>query len=109
MCGSARGRSEQAFDVGVELLDGRGRVRDRRARVGGEPAESLSQHLTVEADLALEVVVDHRLVDAGLQGDAVHAGTGEPARRELGASRRQHVGTGITKAGLQGTRHGVDN
>ena len=37
----------------------------------------------VEGALVREVVVDHRLVDAGAAGDAVHGGRGEPARAEL--------------------------
>ena len=42
-----------------------------------------AQQRAVEALLALEVVVEHRLVDLGAAGDAVDAGAGEAALGEL--------------------------
>ena len=43
----------------------------------------LAEHGAVQRVLAGEVVVDHRLVDAGAAGDAVDGGRGEAARAEL--------------------------
>ena len=42
-----------------------------------------AQERAVERLLAAEVVVEHRLVDAGAAGDAVHAGAGVAALGEL--------------------------
>ena len=60
----------------------------RRRRRRGSRAPTASnmsrEDLAVERRLAPEVVVDHRLVDAGGAGDAVDVGAGEAARGELG-------------------------
>ena len=74
--------------------DGRDELRQLllRGRVGGgdgadplaDGVEHLAEDLLIERRLALEVVVDHRLVDVGGAGDAVDVGAGEAARRELG-------------------------
>ena len=50
--------------------------------LGGE-TEYAPQQRTVERLLALEVVVQHRLVDVGAPGDAVDAGAGKAAFGEL--------------------------
>jgi hypothetical protein len=63
-----------------------------RARVGGGDGadalthrmEHLAEDLLVERRLAVEVVVNHRLVDVGGAGDAVDVGAGKPAGGELG-------------------------
>ncbi len=49
-------------------------------------AEHVAEDLAVERRLAAEVVVDHRLVEAGGAGDAVDAGAGEATGGELGAA-----------------------
>ena len=48
-----------------------------------DEGEHLAEQGAVERALALEVVVDHRLVDAGAAGDAIDAGAAEPALGEL--------------------------
>ena len=55
---------------------------DRLQALGGE-REHLAQQRAVEALLALEVVVEHRLVDPGAAGDAVDARAGEAALGEF--------------------------
>ena len=57
-------------------------------------AEHVAQHLEVERALAAEVVVEHRLVDARLGGDAVHAGGVEAALGELLGGGRENGGVG---------------
>src|SRR4029453_1757196 len=46
--------------------------------------EHLAEDLLVERGLAVEVVVNHRLVDVRGAGDAVDVGAGNPAGGELG-------------------------
>ena len=58
------------------------RATSRDARADG--AEHVAEDLAVERRLAVEVVVDHRLVDAGGGGDAVDVGAGKAAGGELG-------------------------
>ena len=100
----ARGAHE-TVDVGVEPGDGRGRPRDRLPGVVGEATEAVAQHFAVETDLAREVVVDHRLVDARLGGDAIDARAGEPAGGELGPGGGEHLGARVTAAGFRRARH----
>ena len=68
----------------------------RRGTGGGNGAdaladgmEHLAEDLLVERRLAVEVVVDHRLVDVRGAGDAVDVGAGEAARGELGGGSRE--------------------
>jgi hypothetical protein len=48
------------------------------------------------------VVVDHRLVDAGLPGDAVDAGGGKSALGELGGGRPEDELSGIAGGAAAG-------
>jgi hypothetical protein len=60
-------------DPGVELvLRGAGAVGNGTG-ADADGAEHIAQHFHVEAVLAAVVVVDHRLVDLGLDGDAIDA------------------------------------
>src|SRR5690606_8916917 len=59
-------------------------------RVGDGP-EDVEQDLAIERGLAAEVVVDHRLVQAGAGSDAVDLGAGEPAGGELGGGRGEET------------------
>ena len=52
------------------------------SRLGGL-GEGRAQQRAVQRLLAAEVVVEHRLVDAGAAGDAIDAGAGVAARGEL--------------------------
>ena len=63
-----------------------------RSRDGGEDA---AEDLDVEGDLVVEVVVDHRLVDAGAAGDGVHRGAAEAVGGELGDGGVEDVLAGI--------------
>ena len=73
----------RAGDGAIDLLGGRAAAGgDRLQRFDGE-REHLPQEDAIEALLALEVVVEHRLVDAGAAGDAVDAGAGEAVRGEF--------------------------
>ncbi len=49
----------------------------------GDEREHPAEQGAIQSLLALEVVVEHRLVDAGAAGDAVDAGAGEAARGEF--------------------------
>ena len=79
---------------------------ERRRLIGVAPGrdgiadgiEQLAQDLAVEARFAAEVVVEHRLVDAGLGGDAVDLGAVESARRKFLRRRRQQAGPGSRRA-----------
>ena len=74
----------------------------------GDAAEQVEQDRLVERGLALEVVVEHRLVDAGAGGDAVDLGAVEPAGGELlGGGREDPVAGGGGAGGSPGGRgHG---
>ena len=66
------------------------------------PPNMSREDLAVERRLAAEVVVDHRLVDAGGAGDAVDVGAGVAAGGELGGGGGEHAGAGID--GRRGAR-----
>ena len=70
-------------DGAVDLLGGRAAAGGNGLqRLDGE-REHLPQQDAIEPLLALEVVVEHRLVDAGAAGDAIDAGAGEAVLGEL--------------------------
>src|SRR5690606_26074160 len=78
------------LDHGADVIGRIGARRRRRFDAAGDRTEHVAEDLAVEARLAVEVVVEHRLVDAGGLGDPVYAGAREPARRELrGGSREE--------------------
>jgi len=54
-----------------------------RSRARADGTEHVAKHLHVEAQLAAEVVVEHRLVDAGRRGDPVDPRGIVAAQREL--------------------------
>ena len=58
-------------------------------------ADECLEDLRVQGGLVPEVVVDHRLVDAGGPGDAVHAGAVEAAGGELGRGGGEEAVAGI--------------
>jgi hypothetical protein len=77
----------------IQLLDGGG----AGCRDGAQPfagsAEGVAQQGPVQPLLAAEVVVEHRLVDAGSAGDAIDAGAGIAAGGEFdGGGRENPVG-----------------
>ena len=72
-------RLDEAADL---VLGGRaGACHLAHARADG--VEHVADDLAIEGGLAAEVVVDHRLVDAGGAGDAVDVGAGVAAGGEL--------------------------
>ena len=85
-CGRASASAAMASTNGGPcLLAACGRAR-RRRRPARPTAWNMSREdLAVERGLAAEVVVDHRLVEAGGGGDAVDAGAGEAVGGELAA------------------------
>ena len=62
---------------------------------GPDGAEHVAQDLAIERGLALEVVVDHRLVQARGAGDAVDVGAGVAARGELGGGGGEDAVAGV--------------
>ena len=70
-------------DGAVDLVGGRGGAGGDGLEALGGAAEGLAQQRAVQPLLAVEVVVEHRLVDAGAAGDAIDAGAGEAARGEF--------------------------
>ena len=65
---------DEGGDPGVELVFGGAGTVGNRAGAAPDRAHHLTHHLEVDLALAAEVVVEHRLVDAGACGDAVGAG-----------------------------------
>ena len=56
-------------------------------------AQAIREHGAIERELVGEVVVNHRLVDAGVARDVIHADTVETGEGELRGRRIEH---GIT-------------
>ena len=100
------GLDERADLVGRAAASEAATARD----AGADGAEHVAQDLAVERRLAAEVVVDHRLVEAGGAGDAVDAGAGEPARGELGGGGGEEpvarAGGPVGLAAAAGARRG---
>ena len=87
--------------VGRERLGGDGAQASRTMR-----REMLADDGGVERALVREVVVDHRLVDAGAAGDAVDGGGGEARARRTRRRRRRGCGCGCRGRGRAGaSRH----
>ncbi len=92
--GAGAGLLDDGDDPGVELVfGGAGAVGDG-AGAGADGAEHVAEHLDVEPELAAVVVVDHRLVDARLRGDAVDAGGVVAALGELAGGGGEDGGLG---------------
>ena len=72
-----------AGDGAVDFLGGRAVAGGDGAAGARRRREDLAEQRAVEALLAVEVVVEHRLVHAGAAGDAIDAGAGEAALGEL--------------------------
>ncbi len=71
-----------------------GRRESEAATVAGaraDGAEHVAKNLAVELGLVAEVVVDHRLVQAGGVGDAVDAGAGKAVRGKGGGGGGKHA------------------
>ena len=84
------------------------------AQAFGDRREVIADDGGVERALVREVVVDHRLVDAGAAGDAVDGGGGKAASAEFVGGRRQDTragsGGGAAAAALvDGTSHQIPN
>ena len=75
---------DERGDPGVEFRLRRTVAVGNRTRAGAYCAEHVLEDFAVEVRLAAEVVVNHRLVDAGFLGDAVDAGGGIAALGEFG-------------------------
>ena len=93
-----RRKVRSGLGLGGDGLDEEADLRFRRdgrvrRRLGSAPdgLKHVAQDLAVERRLAAEVVVDHRLVEAGGAGDAVDAGAGEAVGRELGGGRGEEA------------------
>ena len=80
--------SSLCFGGAGTVGDGAGAAADR--------AHHVAHDLEVELALAAEVVVEHRLVDAGARGDAVGAGGVVAALGELERRGAEDGGAGIT-------------
>ena len=110
MIGSGVGIGLDGAEEGAQVARRAARRRGAGAVVAssaarGDRGEALGEHVAVEAELALEVVVDHRLVDAGPARDAVDAGAGEAAGGELDPGGAEDVAAGVTVAGAGGPGH----
>jgi hypothetical protein len=88
---------DDGLDPGVDLLfRGAGAV-GNRPRPAADGSEHVAEDLVVELELAAEVVVDHRLVDAGFEGDAVDAGSLEPAGGEFRSGGGKNAGPRVAR------------
>ena len=65
------------------------------AYAGADRVEHVAEDRAVERGLALVVVIDHRLVDAGRARDSIDVGAGVAARGELGRGGGEDPGAGI--------------
>ena len=87
MAGKKRVLLDERGDAGDRAVDLLGRACRSPAAIACRRSaarrEHLAQQRAVEALLALEVVVEHRLVHPGAAGDAVDAGAGEAALGEF--------------------------
>jgi hypothetical protein len=97
--GVAQGLVEEAADEGGELGGGPVAGGADGLHAGAEGGEGAADGLAVEGVLAVEVVVDHRLVEAGFPGDAVDAGAGEAVGGELPGGGGEEAGAGIGAGG----------
>ena len=70
-------------DDAVELVGRRGGAGGDGLEALSGTAEGVAQQRAVQPLLAVEVVVQHRLVDAGAPGDSIDARSGEAARGEF--------------------------
>ena len=82
--GAGLGLGGKGVDEGAHLVARRQVGGGDGAGAGTHGGEHVAQDLAVEAGLAAEVVVDHRLVQAGGVGDAVDARAGEAVGGEGG-------------------------
>src|SRR6185436_7799112 len=95
---------DQRADPRVELVLGGTRAISDGAYAGTDRAHHVANDFRVERALAAEVVIQHRLVDAGAGGDAVSAGGVVAALGELVRGGTEDRGTGITHGAA---RHGL--
>src|SRR5262249_46094452 len=81
--GPGLGFDGNRLDEGANLVDRVALGAGHRVNAAADGLEHVAEDFSVEGGLAGEVVVDHRLVQAGGAGDAVDAGAGEAAGGEL--------------------------
>ena len=93
-----------AMKADEALVGGVGPVGDL-ADQGADGAEHVADDLAVEGELVLEVVVNHRLVDAGGVGDVVDADAVEAAGGEELRGGKEDVVAGVAWA-RSGVRSG---
>ena len=90
--GPGFGGAGDGVHVAADLLFGRDRRMRRFGDRGADGGEHVAQDLAIERRLAVEVVVDHRLVQPGGAGDAIHVGAGVAAGGEnLSSGAQDHL------------------
>jgi hypothetical protein len=90
---------DEGGDEAVELVGGVGVGGSDGGEAVAHGGEDGAEDGGVEGLLAVEVVVDHRLVEAGAGGDAVDGGGGEAAESELGGGGVEDALTGVGRRG----------
>src|SRR5262249_46954297 len=90
----------EAGDDAVEFFGGRAGAGGHGAETIGGEGEMAPEQGAIKLLFALEVVIEHGLVDAGAAGDAVDAGAGEPALGKfVGRSGEDAIGRDAGAAG----------
>jgi len=93
----------EGVDEGDQLLRRGERRGDDGGRAVADGGEDAAEDLEVEGELVVEVVVDHRLVEAGAAGDGVDGGAAEAVEGELGDGGGEDGLAGIKRALHSGT------
>jgi hypothetical protein len=98
---------DDSQDPGIELVLGGAGTVGNGARARPDRAEHAAEHLDVQPQLAAVVVVEHRLVDMRLRGDAVDAGGVVAALGELERGGPDDGGRGLGAAGTSAVNQPV--